>query len=209
MTISHPPPGSETLSISVRPQTAPTAAKAAAKAAAGLGDFLGSLLGLNILDDTLGSIPTLNGQTLAEARSEREASAKAANEPFSLPGMKPSSTAPTQMSWGKLNVLGRGKGGNEPDAAGLTESNKSVDAPKTTDTRATLNSSSDFSGAFGDSNRDTPVVQKPPVAYRAAPIKTVVPTKPVNSTSSNGTPNDDLFELYRRMLGGFFRGSRV
>ncbi len=40
-------------------------------------------------------------------------------------------------------------------------------------------------------------------------VTPAVAKPPINSTTTNGTDDDDLFGLYRRMLDGFYRGSRT
>ena len=98
----------------------------------------------------------------------------------------------TQASDGKKNSL---------------SDNQTTDTPNTSTKGGGLN---DFSDAFGGDNRSVslgPQTRSSPSVSLGGPV---APKKsPIKSTTSNGSANDDLFELYRKMLGGFFRGSRV
>ncbi len=108
-------------------------------------------------------------------------------------------------------------------------------APIGTDSNPTNNFAREFASAFGSPNASSNTSAKPlnfPDVFgsgnsssqstapsnkgaslgtlsKPQPKAPVVPKFPAKSTSSNGTKDDDLFSLYRRMLGGYFRGEKL
>ncbi len=71
-----------------------------------------------------------------------------------------------------------------------------------------------FPNAFGTGNSSSKSDTTPNSGVILAPPKPkpklpVIPKIQVKSTKSNGSVDDDLFSLYRRMLGGYFKGAKL
>lgn len=103
---------------------------------------------------------------------------------------------------------GKGAGENVAQAGDGLASHKT----NTTDTSTndvTEEKPGPKSSDYGDENRNPVAARQIPTYQGVSLAKSTVAKTPVKPTTSNGSANDDLFELYRKMLGGFFRGSKV
>lgn len=183
-----------------------------------VGDVVGALAGVpfaggqigNKIDQTLGSKTGLGSSPQTGAKPGGGTLGELALAQADPIGVTLGGVPGTPGGSG-VQVAGGEKLGGGRDAAASNNFAKSNTKPPSLMTTKTQNRTtlSGFETGFGDENRNPTSDTMPKIPQGVFMIKPAIPKTPVKPNKSNGTGDDDLFELYRRMLGGFFQGVKV